>query len=78
MIGNMIAEITRGIGADDMSSRLAGAGGRDRACCVLSSRRRGVRASAVMGGAAGLGPQPLGDLEGDADLEAVAGQRERE
>ncbi len=61
-----------------MSSRLAGAGGRDRACCVLSSRRWGVRASAVMGGAAGLRPQPLGDLERDADLEAVAGQRERE
>jgi hypothetical protein len=27
MIGNMIAEITRGIRADDVSSRLAGAGG---------------------------------------------------
>ena len=31
-----------------------------------------------MGGTAGLRPQPLGDLERDADLEAVAGQRERE
>jgi hypothetical protein len=31
-----------------------------------------------MGGAAGLGAQPLGDLKGDADFEAVAGQRERE
>ena len=49
-----------------------------RARRVLSSRGRGVRASPVLGGAAGLGPQPLGDLEGDADLEAVAGQRERE
>ena len=27
MIGNMIAEITRGVRADDVSSRLAGAGG---------------------------------------------------
>ena len=31
-----------------------------------------------MGGAAGLRAQPLGDLEGDADFQAVAGQRERE
>src|SRR5271154_7083066 len=44
---------------------------------VLSSRRRGARASPVMDGAAGLRPQPLGDLERNTDLEAVAGQRER-
>jgi hypothetical protein len=25
-----------------------------------------------------LGPEPLGDLEGDADFEAVPGERERE
>jgi hypothetical protein len=31
-----------------------------------------------MGGAAGLGSEPWDDLEGDADLEAVAGEGERE
>jgi len=31
MIGTMTAEITRGTRADDVSSRLAGAGGRDHA-----------------------------------------------
>jgi len=31
-----------------------------------------------LSGSAGLRPQPLGDLERDADFQAVAGQRERE
>jgi hypothetical protein len=34
MIGNMIAEITRGIRADDVSSRLAGAGGAVMSVCA--------------------------------------------
>jgi hypothetical protein len=29
-------------------------------------------------GAARLGPEPLGDVQGDADFEAVTGERERE
>jgi hypothetical protein len=81
----MIADITRGIRADDVRSRLAGAGGRDhardqmiRSRCPLGGVSARVRTSPVMGGAAGWRPQPLGDLERDADLEAVAGQRERE
>jgi hypothetical protein len=40
--------------------------------------RPGVRASPVVGGGAGLRSQPLGDLEGDADFQAVAGKGERE
>jgi hypothetical protein len=44
---------------------------------VTSSRSR-VSASAGTGGPAGLRPQPLGDLEGGTDFQAVAGQRERE
>jgi hypothetical protein len=82
MIGNMIAEITRGIRAYDVSSRLGHHGQAwltsSRARCVLGSRCRGVRASPRMGGTAGLHPQPLGDLERDTDFQAVAGQREGE